>query len=144
MSALEQKQLDMAIRASLGGDPSATGGGVESTSTVPAGAATGAGTIKSGPSAETTFGADADLQKALHASLAGTNNSTSTVPASAASGASAANGATASTANGTTEDDALQQAIHMSLSQSNATPPIPPAIPPPQVPDVRESKSDSV
>jgi len=128
MSALEQKQLDMAIRASLGGDPSATGGGVESTSTVPAGAATGA---------------DADLQRALHASLAaaaGTSNSTATVPASAASGASATNGATASTANGITEDAALQQAIQMSMSQSQMTPPIPPA----QVPDVRESKSDSV
>ena len=128
MSALEQKQLDMAIRASLGGDPSATGGGVESTSTVPAGAATGA---------------DADLQRALHASLAaaaGTSNSTATVPASTASGASATNGATASTANGITEDAALQQAIQMSMSQSQMTPPIPPA----QVPDVRESKSDSV
>ena len=97
MSALEQEQIEMAIRASMFAD---------------AGDAAGA---HSDPS-PVTDSAYNELQKAIQASLASAGNPTSGVPAAAASSADHTD---------TVEDD-LQRAIQLSLAGSDATPPMPP------------------
>ena len=110
MSALEQEQIEMAIRASMFAD---------------AGDAAGA---HSDPS-PVTDSAYNELQKAIQASLASAGNPTSGVPAAAASSAdtSGVPAAAASSADHTdTVEDDLQRAIQLSLAGSDATPPMPP------------------